>query len=562
MNRASFKLLDLGRILDRAAISGFLEETARFYESAVFVIDLDDAAVLSLNSDGFVPDTDALRAAIAGDEDPGTQLHIRSVLVYGELAGHVVATPRDPRDFKAAEAVAGHLADLLTELAAREFELNDLSREILETYEEVNLFYNISSALPSVRDVNGVCSLILSTACEIIKARRSSILLLDDPSGDLVVAASRGLAFDDPGALRIPVDDTISGRVLKSRVPQLVDDVEHLPRALRRGEVAYATRSFICVPLCPDQALEGSGWPGTAAGVGEGESAIGVINMADKDDGSGFSSGDLKLLVALASQAAVLIRNIQLVEMDKELRIARSIQQNLLPSSPPSVPGLRVAGACRPARNVGGDYFDFLVRADGNRLAAAVADVSGHNVASAILMAVARSALRGEVQRSWIPGAVLERLNRLMFEDLMRAESFLSVLLCVYEPGKRVLRYSSAGHHPPLLLRPGEGAVRPLGTSGLLVGVECDESYTEESIILSDGDVVLLYTDGLIEARSPDGSQYGADRLGRALVRHAARSPEDLLDAILDEVHAFGEGRQAADDRTVVVLKVSDPERR
>ncbi len=109
-----------------------------------------------------------------------------------------------------------------------------------------------------------------------------------------------------------------------------------------------------------------------------------------------------------------------------------------------------------------------------------------------------------------------------------------------------------------MLYRPDEGTVRHLGTSGLLVGVESDESYTEESMVLAEGDVVLLYTDGLVEARSPDGIQFGADRLAASLVRHSHLAPDDLLEAILEEVRAFGEGQQASDDRTAVVLKVSD----
>jgi serine phosphatase RsbU (regulator of sigma subunit) len=227
--------------------------------------------------------------------------------------------------------------------------------------------------------------------------------------------------------------------------------------------------------------------------------------------------------------------------------------------APPAFPGLDLAGACVPARNVGGDYYDFLVREEEGHLAAVIADVSGHNVASALMMAVVRSALRSEIRQSGDPAVILERLNSFLYEDLTRAELFLSLLCVVYEPGTGRLRFASAGHNPALLCRPADGGCRALDADGLLTGVLEEMSYPEEEETLQAGDVILLYTDGLVEAMDPSGLMFGMERLATALERSCRLPAGPLLNVLFDEVYAFSGERSQADDMTAVVLKVTDP---
>ena len=539
----SVALIDIRRIVERAGLRRFLEETARFYESALVINDSEGRVLFRWNE----PDE--------GLPDPAAGLE---VMVNDSTMGYVSAAAHRCRDAAAAMALAEHVADLLGEFALKEFELNDLSQEILDSYEEVNLFYDISGALGAVRDVEGVCSVILDKACEIIRVSRASILLLDEASGELRIAAARGIPEEERAGVRIAAGEGISGRVLESRIPQLVDDVRRLPSGLLRGYEQYATRSFISVPLCVDRTESSAGARGSGGGGSDQHRAIGVINMTDRVDRANFSSGDLKLLSALASQAAVLIENNRLIGYEKELKIARNIQQSLLPGAPPVVPGIDLAGRCLPARNVGGDYYDFLLRDVSGHLAVTIADVSGHNVASAIMMAVVRTALRSELRGGAEPAAVLERLNDLLYEDLTRAELFLSLYCVVYDPATKRLRYAKAGHNPALLYRPTESACRLLDADGILTGVVPGAVYSDEVVTLKEGDTVLLYTDGLVEASSPRGEMFGMDRLARALEDAHGLAAGALIEHLFTEVRAFSGERSQLDDMTAVVLKVTD----
>src|SRR6185295_9772107 len=200
--------------------------------------------------------------------------------------------------------------------------------------------------------------------------------LADGPRGTLRVAAAKNSSSN--GRL-VRADEGRSGAALASRVAEPVDDLSQFDRAslteLERG----ASRVLATIPLCV---------PGDGS-----RPAMGVLQLADKDGDAPFTSGDLKLAQAIASQAAALILNSRLIGLERELKIARTIQESLLPGAPPKVPGFDVAGACVAASNVGGDYFDHLLTGP-TSLAFLVSDVSGHNLASALMQTAARAAFR------------------------------------------------------------------------------------------------------------------------------------------------------------------------
>ncbi len=199
--------------------------------------------------------------------------------------------------------------------------------------------------------------------------------------------------------------------MLLTRCYELLDDLAAPGAEALAGWETSARRSLLTVPVH---------LPGR-----EDRTPLGVLQLADRADGAPFQSGDLKLATALASHAAVLVENQRLIGYEKELRIARTIQQSLLPAAPPTIAGLDIAGACLPASNVGGDYYDhFAVGPTGVGLL--VADVSGHNIAAALLQTGARSTFRSEIFSGGSPSQVLERASRTLFDDLTRADLFLT----------------------------------------------------------------------------------------------------------------------------------------
>ena len=559
MSGLTRNLVSIQLLLERKSLLRFLGDSARFYGSRVLVLDPNLQPILRLNDEKKQFDPAGLPVRREGGtwviEGPG----VVAVEVYGHTIGFLGAQPIDPEDEKAAATLSRTAAGILTELGVKEYELNDLSQEILDSYEEVNLFYTISHAVGTVRDVEEICSVILEKVCEIVRVNRASILLTDEKAGELFVAAAVGISEEERRQIRVPVGEGISGQVMKSRTARLVDDVENLPHGMLSGYESYATRSFISVPLLVERGLNQPVGVNIADGAvlqPDGK-AIGVINMTDKAGGESFTSGDLKLLTALSHQAAILIENIRLIELEKELRIARHIQQGLLPGAPPKVAGLELAGTCEPAKNVGGDYYDFIQREKEGNVGILIADVSGHNVASALMMAVARSALRGEFRTSDDPGRILEKVNGFLYEDLTRAEQFLSILCMVYEPAGRKLRYASAGHNPALLHRAAEDSCRFLDTDGLLSGVLEGVSYSTREVELAEGDSVLLYTDGLVEAQNAKGEMFGTSRLAEVFCRASDRPAREALDRIFDAIYRFSGDRSGADDMTMVVLKVT-----
>jgi sigma-B regulation protein RsbU (phosphoserine phosphatase) len=244
-----------------------------------------------------------------------------------------------------------------------------------------------------------------------------------------------------------------------------------------------------------------------------------------------------------------------------EMEIARQIQLSLLPSVPLQMNDVLVAGYCLPAVHVGGDYFDYFATEEGVDIV--IADVSGHSVGAALIMAETRSTLK--MGADWMAkGAATLRngarrtlsvLNDLLFDDLNRASFFISMFYLSYQSDTRRIRYANAGHNRPLLLRRGERSCVELDADGLILGVKKGVTFEEKVLSLNEGDMLLLYTDGLTEAQNRQGEFFGESRLCELIVGHAQSSPQELIRIIVDELGAFRQSHSFDDDISLVVLK-------
>jgi phosphoserine phosphatase RsbU/P len=247
----------------------------------------------------------------------------------------------------------------------------------------------------------------------------------------------------------------------------------------------------------------------------------------------------------------VLLENSRML---RDMELARQIQLSLLPPSPPEVPGLRVAGCCVPAAHVGGDYYDYFLRRDGS-VDIVVADVSGHSIGAALMMAEARSVLRAQVSSGTATGDMLGSLNRILYEDLNKSELFITLFYLRYDPEDRILTYSSAGHPPPILFRRGD--CRGLDAEGLILGVKSGGvAFEEKRLQMERGDVLVVYTDGIVEAQSPEGELFGGRRLCRVIAAASAESPRTMIEDMLRELASFTGEAAFEDDVTMVVLQV------
>jgi serine phosphatase RsbU (regulator of sigma subunit) len=264
---------------------------------------------------------------------------------------------------------------------------------------------------------------------------------------------------------------------------------------------------------------------------------------------------DLDARLIAASRVTALHRRVveQQRELESEVRMAADIQRGLLPAEPPSVPGAELAGWCLPAANVGGDYYDMLVDADG-RLNLLVADVAGHSIGSALLMAMARSVLRREVALGAGPAEVLAETNRAMYGDLVNAGLFITIFCARFDPADGTLEYANAGHNPPLLRRAATRESVELDADGAAIGFLEDLPFEEKTDRLEPGDTLLLYTDGVIEAPGVDGTMFGEERLAE-LVEELDAGAEALVQAVVASVGDHSGGATQHDDVTVVALR-------
>ncbi|MCW2991925.1 MAG: putative Serine phosphatase RsbU regulator sigma subunit [Solirubrobacterales bacterium] len=264
---------------------------------------------------------------------------------------------------------------------------------------------------------------------------------------------------------------------------------------------------------------------------------------------------DLGARLIAASRVTALHRQIveQQRELENEVSMAAGIQMGLLPKEPPAVAGADLAGVCLPAANVGGDYYDLILREDG-RLVILIADVAGHSIGSALLMAMARSVLRREVAQGEPPSAILGATNTAMFHDLVSAGLFITMFCAVYDPETSRLTYANAGHNPPILAR-ADGPTLELDGDGAAIGFLEHVDFEELTDEIGPGDELLLYTDGVVEALGAGDEPFGEERLAETVSAMAPAGAAVTIDAIVAALNDFTGGAHQRDDITMVALR-------
>jgi sigma-B regulation protein RsbU (phosphoserine phosphatase) len=250
---------------------------------------------------------------------------------------------------------------------------------------------------------------------------------------------------------------------------------------------------------------------------------------------------------------------VDLTEHKKALELAGKVQRSLIPARPPSIAGLDLAGRTDSCQEVGGDYFDFLYGSDfpAGILRVAVGDISGHGVDAALLMTTARAFTRTRAVQPAGPSVVVANINRDLSLDMGDSGSFMTLFYMEIDPAGRTARWVRAGHEPALLYCPVRDRFEELAGTGLPLGVDKDAEYAEQALpVLHPGTILALGTDGIWEARDPEERFFGKERFRDVIRREAARSAQDMVTAVFDEVGRFCRGLPYHDDVTLVVIKI------
>lgn len=477
------------------------------------------------------------------------------ILVHGDVIGYVLGDISQPlEDEKTYRNRLQAIAEMVGDKTFNEYELTNLTEELLEKYSEVTLIYDISEALSAVFDPKTVCDIIIKQIVDVVGVERASLMLYDERQNYLYIMSSHGLGLPPEKLATIhvtPGEKTISGWVFETGKPFVIENIDKLPLPdISLGGASYKKKSFLSIPIIFNS-------------MNMERKVMGVINMADKRSDDVFTAGDQRLLTTIASQAAMALYNIQLIEkvkdterMRREMEIAQQIQLGLLPGEPPQLPGLQLAGRCFPATQVGGDYYDFFRHAE-YEFGVVIADVSGHDVGSAFIMATARSALRSEALARKSPARILKDTNLVLYEDLTKAQKFITMFYAEYNSRSRTLCYANAAQNPPILVR--NRQCMPLDTEGFFIGMWDSTEYEEKTVQLEPQDFVILYTDGVVEAKNEVGEMFSAQHLLHVLETiRPNHSAGDVLDTIYAEVERFTRNMHRSDDITVVVLKIQE----
>jgi sigma-B regulation protein RsbU (phosphoserine phosphatase) len=289
---------------------------------------------------------------------------------------------------------------------------------------------------------------------------------------------------------------------------------------------------------------------------------LGLLSLGPKRSEEPYSKADMYLLGSVATQTGLALENSRLTaeiaaevsqreRINREIEIAREVQERLFPQDLPEVAGFDYSGACRPASGVGGDYYDFLLL-PGEKLGIAIGDVSGKGIPAALLMAGLRASLRGQtIQGAPSLAHLMNNLNKLVYES-SSSNRYATFFFANYDPSTRGLTYVNCGHNPPLVFRT-SGAIERLETGGPVVGLLPMSFYQQAEVTMHPGDLFVAFTDGVSEAMNADQQEWGEDRLIECVRHYSGLSAQQTIRRIMEAADAFAAGAKQHDDMTVVV---------
>jgi sigma-B regulation protein RsbU (phosphoserine phosphatase) len=423
-----------------------------------------------------------------------------------------------------ADAVIGDAA-VRAAFARHESEIASLSGELLDRYEEATFVYRLCERIGTVLGENAIARLVLEDVASVLGACAGSIWLGRDDGG-----------WEQAGSW--PAGRRGEGDI---HAPGLREAIATGSPWLR--EPATAAEPAIAVPI-----------PGAT------DAAIGCIALAARASRRPYRAGDLKLLGAVAALTSAFVRNHRLSEKarradarQREDEIARQIHRGLLPRHDPRIEGLDVSGGFRAAELVGGDFYGY-VRATDESLGVAMADVSGHGVGAALYMATAKGAIQSEGRRIDSPAHLLARTNEVLLEDFSGTDVFATAVFIRFVPREGRLVFASGGHNPPLLVsRSGDAAW--LASGGPALGIIPDAVYRDRTVPFGAGDMLIAYTDGLVEARDAAGRFFGIERLLSLARASEGGSAASMRDRIFEALDAHLGTGPPGDDVTLVVVR-------
>ena len=395
----------------------------------------------------------------------------------------------------------------------------------------VTALLRVGRELGVSRPLDELFETILTLATEAVGARRGLLMTLDE--SQLLVRARRGDDFR--------ISQRVRNQVIDEKLSLIIADAQADPDwESHQSIVAQGIRSLLAAPLQTDDRV------------------IGLLYLDSWGGSRLFSEQDLELITVMANVAAIRIERERLEAVEKskqvlefELNQAAEIQRQCLPGEPPQVPGFDLAGFSRPCRTVGGDYYGFFPRPDG-RVCVVLGDVAGKGMPASLLMMNLQARVQILAETNDDPAAIVDRLNRTL-HPICPGNRFVTLFVSILDPRTGEIEYCNAGHEPPLWVK-AKGGVEPLTAGGPVIGLFPALPFEGDKRTLEVGDAVVMFTDGITEASSPQGTEFGTERIGQAFAARTGASARGSLAALESLVIDWLSGRPAHDDVTAVAL--------
>lgn len=407
--------------------------------------------------------------------------------------------------------------------------------------EELSILNDIATAISSTQSLEKIVDLIVHKCVKHLRVEQGAVMLLNEK--DMNKPFHTMIRKQDSVISSLPyrLDAQLTGWMLKNKSPLLVNDLKTDNRFKLSPDEKVSIRSLLGVPLM----LKGR--------------MTGIINVFNKHDNSGFTQNDQRLLSIIAAQSAQIIENARLYleeqafqHMQEEMRVASSIQENLLPKEVPVNESYQFAGKSIPAKEVGGDYYDFISMKDG-RIAFCLGDISGKGIPASLLMANLQASLRGQAFMGSECKNSVSFANNILYHNTDPTR-YATLFYSILNVNVHKLIYCNAGHNSPYLFSPDKEPIR-LSEGGIVVGMIPDYNYEEDSVEFRHGDVFVLYSDGVTEAMNFSEEEFGEERLESSIRKNLHLTAEEMIKEIFKDVDSFTGGAPQSDDITMVIVK-------
>ncbi len=417
--------------------------------------------------------------------------------------------------------------------------------ELTNRIEELTALYEVAQSISLAGPEDDIIDTICKSLAKSMKVRRVSIIFYDESEGRLNIESAVGIPESVLKSCTININSSIAGHVFRSGDPMMVSDIKReIPGGMVAAGRNYKTDAFISVPIRFKNTI------------------IGVLSCADKNSGKYFDSFDLRIVTTISSQVSQVYNNIQNQRtaerqrlLSRDIEIAAEIQKKILRGIPAEFNRHKLSVYNRPARSVGGDFYDFS-RLNENKYSILVADISGKGIPAALFMGSALNVVRAERRIDSSPAGLLKNANRYIFQD-SEYGMFVTLFYAVIDSHNNIITYASAGHNDQMLVRARTREVIMLNAEGKALGIADDENFEERVIIYEPGDFLVLFTDGVTECFGGDRMdvEHGERMLAEIALRFIDGSPEDFIDYLKEYFSMISKDIDFIDDITILAIK-------